>query len=282
MSRYVVRRPALVPQPHPQPRPVPRRSCPPLVARRRRRCSRCSSSTASAAATSAWSSACSRRPAPARRRRAVLERRRCTRSAIALSAMLWLIVGAVAARRSTRNPMADVGRLLARRSPGWPAASGSAPASPLGDRQRIGPSADAPARPLARRRPHHTVTSARIVSSLAGPMPRTSSRSSTEANGPLRLAVVDDRLGRRRADARQRVELVGGRPVEVDRSGRRGRRRPPTGGGAGGGSPHDRHVDPLAVGDGGGEVERRRGRPRESAPPAASSAACTRAPAGSS
>ena len=49
---------------------------------------------------------------------------------ITLSVLLWLIVGAVAARRATRNPMAVVGRLLARRSGGSPAASGSAASPP--------------------------------------------------------------------------------------------------------------------------------------------------------
>ena len=48
-----------------------------------------------------------RRAGAAGRRRPVLQRLRCTRSASTLSVMLWLIVGAIAAARTTRNPMAD-------------------------------------------------------------------------------------------------------------------------------------------------------------------------------
>ena len=56
-------------------------------------------------------------------------------------------------------------------------------------------------------RPHPTC--GRIWASLAGPMPRTPARSSTDAEGTVLAAVADD--GRRggRAHAGQRVELVG-------------------------------------------------------------------------
>ena len=61
----------------------------------------------------------------------------------------------------------------------------------------------------------HTVTWSRISSRVAGPMPLTLSRSSTEANGPVLGAVVDDGPGEHLADARERLELGGARRVDV-------------------------------------------------------------------
>ena len=106
-----LRRPALVPPADPQPRAVPRRH-PAGRARRDRPARRCGSSRARSAATSASSSAsprhrcCSPSGAP-------FSDSSLWSIGVALSAMLWLIVGAVAARRTTRNPMAGWPRLLA-------------------------------------------------------------------------------------------------------------------------------------------------------------------------
>ena len=61
--------------------------------------------------------------------------------------------------------------------------------------------------------------------------PGTRVRSSTLRNGPLRSRSCTIAAGERRADARQRLELLGGRGVDVDRRGgsrRRCRGRPPT------------------------------------------------------
>ena len=114
---------------------------------------------------------------------------------------------AVARRRRRRRPPVDpqpdgdVGRLLARLRAGWRRDLRSARRRPLGRSARIAARATLARADDATR---HTVTSPRSASSLAGPMPRTASRSSTEANGPLAVAMVDDGRGRRRPDARQR------------------------------------------------------------------------------
>ena len=62
------------------------------------------------------------------------------------------------------------------------------------------------------RRAGQTETRSRRSARVASPMPFTSSRSSTERNGPFSLAPRDDRLGRDRADAGEGVELHEGRP----------------------------------------------------------------------
>ena len=64
--------------------------------------------------------------------------------------------------------------------------------------------------------------------------------------------VVDDRGGRRRPDARQAIELLSGRPVEIERTGRRTWRR----GRARSRRYHlsdHRHVDPLTIDEHGRE-----------------------------
>ena len=109
-------------------------------------------------------------------------------------------------------------------------------------------------------------------------MPLTSSRSSTEANGPFCVAVLDDRGGGRRPDARQLLEFaavawlrsIG--PVGAS----------PAASGAVSDGRHDladhRDVDPLPVDERRGEVQRRPARPAAVGPPAASMASTTRAP----
>ena len=107
----------------------------------------------------------------------------------------------------------------------------------------------------ALRGPRHTVTSSASSAARAGPMPGTSSSWSTLVNGPC-VAVVDDALGQDRADAGQRVELGGGGRVQVELARRGGRAAPAPG--AGRRRARDPHDDLLAVGDDGGEVDRRR------------------------
>ena len=72
------------------------------------------------------------------------------------------------------------------------------------------------------------ITSPRRLSIRAGPIPGIASRSSTERERAVLGAVVDDLLRRHRPDSRERVELLGGRRVQVDRArsatGRRPRR----------------------------------------------------------
>ena len=78
-----------------------------------------------------------------------------------------------------------------------------------------------PARARRRRQrgaPAHTVTRSRMSARVTSPMPSTSSSSSTLVNGAVGGAPVEDRLGGHRADAGQRVELLEGRGVDVDRS----------------------------------------------------------------
>ncbi len=74
----------------------------------------------------------------------------------------------------------------------------------------------------------HNASLGRRASSRAGPMPLTSSSSSTERKPPWAIAVRDDPRGQRRADAVERVEVVGARAVQVHDRGRarsRSRRR---------------------------------------------------------
>ena len=60
----------------------------------------------------------------------------------------------------------------------------------------------------------------------AGPIPGIASSASTDVNGPCCLAVGNDLLRSHRADAGQRVELLGRRRAERDRAPTGARRRP--------------------------------------------------------
>ena len=149
---------------------------------------------------------------------------------ITLSVLLWLIVGAVAARRATRNPMAswtDFWRTY------WWLAGGiwvGAAAALVVARISVGGA-------LGRRSAPAVIptTSGRIASNLAGPMPRTASRSSTEANGPLAsrwstiaCAVAGPMPGSRSSSAAvARLRSTGPAGTEDEAA--------PSGGGAGGG-----------------------------------------------
>ena len=108
----------------------------------------------------------------------------------------------------------------------------------------------------------------RRLGDRAGPMPGIASRPSTDVNGAVLLAVVDDLLRRHRADAGQRVELLRGRGAERDRRRRRHPRRRRR---RSAGSPRCGDENLLAVGDRSREVDpvarlaasaRRRARPR--------------------
>ncbi len=103
----------------------------------------------------------------------------------------------------------------------------------------------------------HTVTRSRRASSLASPMPGTSSSWSIEVKAPTSAAVLDDGRRGRRSDPREGVEQLGVCGVEVHWARRRA-------GGAGRRAAHrDRrllltdceHVDALPVGHRCGEVD---------------------------
>ena len=65
-----------------------------------------------------------------------------------------------------------------------------------------------------------TVTWSRISSSVAGPMPLTSIRSSTRRERTVLIPVLDDRGREHLADARERLQLGRGRRVDVDEASR--------------------------------------------------------------
>ena len=102
--------------------------------------------------------------------------------------------------------------------------------------------------------PAQGATRSRSVSIRAGPIPETASSSSTDVNGPMLRPVVDDLLRGDRPTPGQRVELIGGRGVQVN--------RPPAAspGPAAPAAPiarpgaAARHDHLLAVGDGGRQV----------------------------
>ena len=164
--------------------------------RRPRRC--CCSDLGDSASERASRPACSAcsPPRPAGSRRAVLQHlavpdrhrheRACSGSPSASSPP--------AGRRATRWPRGPTSgglRLAGRRH------LASAPRRP--GRRPLRASAKPGLTTPVRHTRHQTT---RIAASLAGPMPLTASRSSTVANGPLLGAMVDDRLRRRRTDAR--------------------------------------------------------------------------------
>ena len=124
--------------------------------------------------------------------------------------------------------------------------------------------------------PAHGTTSPFRSAIRAGPMPGIASSASTDVNGPCCLAVGDDLLRGHRADAGQRVELLGGRRAERDRAAGsagtcRGR------GAAGRAARGDEHL--LAVGDGAARLTAVRSARRVS-PPARATASATREPCG--
>ena len=99
----------------------------------------------------------------------------------------------------------------------------------------------------------HGTTSPRSCSTRVGPIPGTSSSSSTERNA-RGSPVIEDLRRRRRADAGKRVELLGGRRAELNRSCRHAGHREAL---AGGDRPREHRGDEylLAVGDGCGQIQ---------------------------
>ena len=102
----------------------------------------------------------------------------------------------------------------------------------------------------------HTRTRSRMSAKRPSPMPRTCLRSSTEVKRPIFSRSAHDRLGECRSDAGQRLQVGGGRGVEVERAGRCAttrNRRPGHGNGIG--FTDARHRESFPVGDRRGEVQ---------------------------